>query len=326
MVLHSALRAFTLARRTTLSGTRPLLRRSQSGGGDYTLLDARNKGVVNMPVSVVIGLATVVTSVVTALVTVLYISSEQKENIISNTKMNKIEAELRELQLKGLRAADGLDDIEEQRKVIYSHMSDMTKPSLQFDLKPKNTKAINTTFREDLASALRVASVPVRILCVPPGYGKSYALCSLFKELKKTGIIAGADIVRGDQSFVQDDVDLDDWLLQRLGVKEKHSKDLEAYFMKPVDCEGDMLPYYIVFDQLDKVRFHQFFEDFILRLKDIGLRHKNVRFVVSTHEPLVAEQIHAMNDNEKIRFSEWCSQVARPSPLFCLSFISFSPA
>jgi len=207
------------------------------------------------------------------------------------------------IQLKNLQDDFKLDDIEEQRKVIYCHMADMSKPSLQFVLKPKVTKAVNKTFIEDITGAMHVSGIPVRILCVPPGYGKSYALSSLLKELKTIGAIAGADIVRGDQSFLDDSVDLDEWLLKRLGVKEKCRENLEAHLLKP---KGEAcLPYYIIFDQLDKVRLHPAFETFILRLKDIGLRHKNVRFLMSTNDPLVAEQIHRMNGNEKIRFGRF---------------------
>lgn len=308
MLRIAATRISVLAQHATRMRRCVRLRSSRSAGGDFTFEDLKKKGFISMPVKTAIALAgAFFTAVGVAIGAITYAST---------TKANNTDAALRLLELKALTESVLLDDIEEQRKVIYRCMSDMSKPSLKFDLKPRNTKAVNNTFKEAIDGALRVPGIPVRILCVPPGYGKSYALCGLLKELKKKGVISGAEIVRGDQSFLDDTVDLDAWLLERLGVKEKRHHDLQSYFMKPKDAveEEKDLPYYIVFDQLDKVRLHPFFEDFILRLKDIGLRHKNVRFLVSTHEPLVAEQIRAMNGNEKIRFGRFF--VSLPFPPF----------
>eukprot|EP00050_Salpingoeca_kvevrii_P010240 m.7296 g.7296 ORF g.7296 m.7296 type:complete len:416 (+) comp2736_c0_seq1:1-1248(+) len=196
------------------------------------------------------------------------------------------------------------DSIEVYRRQVYDYMSNMDKSSLQFQCQPRDTKVTNDKLQKDIAAALRVGAVPVRILCVPPGYGKSYALCTLFKELKSDGQIAGADIIRCDSHFIDGTVDLEAWFLEHFGISDRHGHSLEDFFVKPEDTpiQDKDLPYYVVLDQLDKVRFHPHFEHFILRLKDIALRHKTIRFLVSTFEPHVAEYIRSMNGSQKIRF------------------------
>jgi hypothetical protein len=281
-MLRAAVRAPALPRPGFRFATRRL----------YTIKDALSKGAINMPVSVAV-----------ALISGFF-------GGFSFWYVNKDDAALRQLELKALRESNLLDDMEEQRKVVYHHMADMSKPTLQFDLKPKVTKARNEAFMDDIENALRMDGIPMRVLCVPPGYGKTYTLCKLLKRLEAKGVIAGADIVRGDMAFLDSSVDLEAWLLKQFGVKEKRGPLLEGYFLKPKGASTD-LPYYVVFDQLDSLRLHPFFEHFIVRLKDIALRHKNIRFLMSTHEPLVAEQIHAMNGNEKIRFG---TSVAAGSP------------
>ncbi|EDQ84718.1 uncharacterized protein MONBRDRAFT_29981 [Monosiga brevicollis MX1] len=227
-----------------------------------------------------------------------------RETILLDTKANNATATESELSAQERRKELNYEDIEAQRMVIFEHMQNMDKASLDFSLVPKVTNVVNEQLQDAIEAALSIGTVPVRILCAPPGYGKTYAMCVLMKKLLKAqGKIAGADIICGNQRFQEGHVDLDEWLLQHFGVgKKMESISLEEYFAKPQGVAENDRPYYIIFDELDKVRLHQYFEEFILRLKDIGLRHKNVRFLFVTHEPHAAELIRRMNGNEKIRF------------------------
>lgn len=149
----------------------------------------------------------------------LYLGLPSKMAELESIKANAI---IQKANANAVTKGQSVRKLDEQRALLHKHMADPQKASFDFDLEPKKTTVWNESFLQDIENTVCVPDGSVKILCVPPQYGKTYGMCRKLRELIESGKLAGADFIRSYEDLGTGE-SMEAWLTRNLALRRNIS-------------------------------------------------------------------------------------------------------